>query len=155
MPKLRGYRKALATWAIQDAAVEWLRKHGVKACRSDGIVELARKATGKEYGPAAARKVLVELGKQASSKPPPKAMASGFYHSQEWLTLRYEVLKESNGLCSCCGRGRKDGAILHVDHIKPRSRYPHLALVKSNMQVLCDSCNIGKGAWDSTDWRDK
>lgn len=42
---------------------------------------------------------------------------------------------------------------MHVDHIKPRSKYPALELVLSNLQVLCEDCNLGKLAHDETDWR--
>ncbi len=43
---------------------------------------------------------------------------------------------------------------MHVDHIKPRRKYPELALSRSNLQVLCNLCNHGKGNWDETDWRE-
>ncbi len=42
---------------------------------------------------------------------------------------------------------------LQVDHIKPRSTYPHLVLVEDNLQALCQSCNKGKSNTDETDWR--
>jgi len=42
---------------------------------------------------------------------------------------------------------------IHVDHIKPRSKFPELELVFDNLQVLCDDCNIGKSNVDSTDFR--
>jgi 5-methylcytosine-specific restriction endonuclease McrA len=64
------------------------------------------------------------------------------------------ALKRAGGRCECCGRGRID-AVLHVDHIKPRSRFPWLALDPNNVQVLCDDCNMGKGTWDFTDWRSR
>jgi len=42
---------------------------------------------------------------------------------------------------------RTDGGTrYHVDHIKPKSKYPDLAYDKTNLQVLCEECNIGKGA---------
>jgi 5-methylcytosine-specific restriction endonuclease McrA len=43
--------------------------------------------------------------------------------------------------------------VINVDHIKPRRKYPELALTESNLQVLCGTCNHGKGSWDETDWR--
>lgn len=76
-----------------------------------------------------------------------------FYASEEWRLLRYQALKRDGGKCACCGRSRKDGVVMHVDHIKPKSRYPQLAFDLSNLQVLCDDCNLGKGAHDETDWR--
>ena len=42
---------------------------------------------------------------------------------------------------------------IHVDHIKPRSKYPELELDINNLQVLCEDCNIGKSNIDETDWR--
>lgn len=79
----------------------------------------------------------------------------GFYESGAWKSLRYEVLRDSGGVCGCCGASRATGALLHVDHIKPRYKFPELSLVKSNLQVLCSDCNLGKGAWDQTDFRPK
>jgi 5-methylcytosine-specific restriction endonuclease McrA len=77
-----------------------------------------------------------------------------FYSSKAWKQLRYLALVNSEGKCCCCGAGREDGAILHVDHIKPRSRYPELELSLDNLQILCMECNIGKGDWDDTSWKD-
>jgi len=76
-----------------------------------------------------------------------------FYESREWLDLRYRVLQKAAGSCKLCGcRATADNPI-QVDHIKPRSLHPELALVESNMQVLCQSCNKGKSNKDDTDWR--
>ncbi len=77
-----------------------------------------------------------------------------FLCSWEWRTLRYEVLQELGRRCMCCGASPDDGrTVIHVDHIKPRHKYPELALIKSNLQILCGVCNQGKGAWDETDFR--
>ena len=82
-----------------------------------------------------------------------------FLDSYEWATIRYKALKRYGGTCKACGiqAGMKsdDGrpAVIHVDHVKPRKKYPQLALNLSNMQPLCHLCNKGKGNWDRTDWR--
>lgn len=76
-----------------------------------------------------------------------------FLFSYEWRRLRMVVLKERGARCECCGSTPADGVRIHVDHIKPRKLFPELALVKSNLQVLCEDCNHGKGNWDTTDWR--
>jgi hypothetical protein len=82
-------------------------------------------------------------------------MNDGFYVSREWLDLRYRVLQKSGGSCKLCGcRATPDNPI-HVDHIKPRSLHPELALVESNLRVLCKACNMGKSNKDDTDWRFK
>ena len=74
----------------------------------------------------------------------------------EWRQLRYKALKRAGGRCECCGATpATSGEPLHVDHIKPKSIYPKLALELGNLQVLCADCNIGKGNWDETNWREK
>ena len=79
--------------------------------------------------------------------------AGGFYQSPAWRRLRYEAIRLHGGRCQCCGATARTGTSLHVDHIKPRSRHPDLELSLSNLQVLCEDCNLGKGAHDQTDWR--
>lgn len=76
-----------------------------------------------------------------------------FLNSFAWKHLRMVALKHYGTTCHCCGATPQDGATINVDHIKPRSRYPHLALVLNNLQILCSDCNAGKGNWDETDWR--
>lgn len=77
----------------------------------------------------------------------------GFYRSREWKAIRYQALAAAVGRCACCGATASAGAVLHVDHIKPRSKFPELALDLSNLQVLCAACNQGKSNIDETDWR--
>ncbi len=97
--------------------------------------------------------------KKAKPRPTPVDAKKAFYASWEWRTLRMEVLKEHGPVCQCCGAKRGDTTVggqlvkIVVDHIKPISKYWNLRLVRSNLQVLCDECNMGKGAWDETDYR--
>lgn len=56
--------------------------------------------------------------------------------------IRYNVLKRDNFSCQICGIRAKDGAKLHVDHIIPVSKGGKT--VMSNLQTLCERCNIGK-----------
>jgi 5-methylcytosine-specific restriction endonuclease McrA len=77
-----------------------------------------------------------------------------FYSSREWLSLRVRVLEKYECKCMMCGRSPLiHNVVIHVDHIKPRSKYPDLSLEISNLQLLCDACNIGKGNKYETDWR--
>lgn len=64
-----------------------------------------------------------------------------------------KVLEARGARCECCGASAADGKRIHVDHIKPRSRYPELELEESNLQILCLDCNLGKMASYTTDWR--
>lgn len=76
-----------------------------------------------------------------------------FYDTPRWLDLRYSVLRRDGGRCVVCGRGAKDGVIIQVDHIKPRSIYPALQWDQNNLQVMCRDCNQGKSNRDTKDWR--
>lgn len=77
-----------------------------------------------------------------------------FFSSDAWRKLRYRALQAHGAKCLCCGNTAvSSGKPLHVDHIKPRYKYPKLELELSNLQVLCHDCNLGKGTWDETDWR--
>lgn len=78
-----------------------------------------------------------------------------FLMTFDWRQLRMKVIKHYGAKCMCCGATPETGAVINVDHIKPRKTHPELALSFENLQVLCDACNHGKGNWDTTDWRPK
>lgn len=107
--------------------------------RSSTDAEIAKKAA-KLYGPTPAEK-------------------DEFYKSWEWRTLRMEVIKQHGRNCQCCGAAPGDldmsgrAVRIVVDHIKPISKFWGMRLDRSNLQVLCDECNQGKGNWDETDFR--
>jgi len=77
-----------------------------------------------------------------------------FYSSREWRELRYRVLRKYDAKCMLCGYDGQSKHI-HVDHIKPRSKFPELSLEFSNMQILCRDCNLGKSNKFSDDFRSK
>jgi 5-methylcytosine-specific restriction endonuclease McrA len=76
-----------------------------------------------------------------------------FLATYEWRVVRMQALKKYGPRCQCCGATPATGAVMNVDHIKPRKTHPQLALSLDNLQILCDACNHGKGNWDETDWR--
>lgn len=76
--------------------------------------------------------------------------ANAFYRSWEWKKARFETIKKYGAVCMCCGY---EGPRIVVDHIKPRSKFPKLELDLSNLQVLCNDCNMGKSNDDYTDFR--
>jgi hypothetical protein len=100
----------------------------------------------KKYSEARAPSAAVSL--------PINSVASvEFLQTYEWRRVRMEALKKHGSRCQCCGATPATGAVMNVDHIKPRKLFPHLALSVDNLQVLCHECNHGKGNWDMTDWR--
>jgi hypothetical protein len=77
-----------------------------------------------------------------------------FYNSLDWKRLRAKVLEEQQGKCQLCGRThREHGITLHVDHIVPISKDWNRRLDITNLQILCEDCNMGKGNRYQTDWR--
>ena len=83
----------------------------------------------------------------------PDPTTDEFLTCYAWRRLRMEALKLHGARCQCCGASPATGAVMNVDHIKPRKLRPDLALTLDNLQVLCGDCNHGKGNWDTTDWR--
>ena len=84
----------------------------------------------------------MELVRERADKYEPRER---FYGSPEWRSLRESVIKEEGRICNDCGRRIRRVIDITVDHIRPRSRYPRLALQRNNLQVLCRSCNSSKG----------
>jgi hypothetical protein len=146
----------------------WIREHAarevtpeMKAKCLDGLNALLSKAKTD------VRASRIEAGIKAladdspanyrfKSQKPAKAATTprdGFLGTYEWKRVRMEALKRYGTKCQCCGAGPEIGAVINVDHIKPRRLFPDLALDIENLQVLCSSCNHGKGNWDQTDWR--
>lgn len=72
-----------------------------------------------------------------------------FLVSPEWLAVREQALELYGRVCLKCGSEHQ----IQVDHVKPRFRYPELALDVTNLQVLCWPCNKAKGYHDETDYR--
>jgi len=110
------------------------------------LLEIANKLWGTK----------IPVEKTAKKKRKLDAVCSDeFLQSYAWRKVRYEILKLHGRRCMCCGRTPGDNRQVHVDHIKPRRKHPELALDPSNLQILCNECNHGKGNWDETDWRPK
>ena len=71
---------------------------------------------------------------------------SRFFQSKEWKEVLRVVFKRDGAICVDCNRTRFDGVQLHGDHVKPRSKYPELALDPDNVVIRCEICNKAKGA---------
>ena len=146
--------------SLYDLVVDALEKDGIK--KQDG--ESSKKFVTKnlEYirknAPSKLKATILAASVRSSkfveqSKINPNS--SDFLQSFEWRKVRMEALKKYGAKCQCCGATPAQGAVMNVDHIKPRKLFPHLALDLNNLQVLCHDCNHGKGNWDMTDWRER
>jgi hypothetical protein len=67
--------------------------------------------------------------------------------------IRWQVFERDNFKCVACGKSAIDGAILHVDHILPRSKGGKDEM--DNYQTLCHLCNIGKSNKSNLDLRNR
>jgi DNA repair exonuclease SbcCD ATPase subunit len=78
-----------------------------------------------------------------------------FYASWDWKKKRMEALLKHGHRCQSCGASPSNlhSIRLVVDHIKPIRTHWNLRLDLSNLQVLCDDCNMGKGHWLEADFR--
>jgi hypothetical protein len=65
--------------------------------------------------------------------------------------IRWQVFERDDFKCVACGKSASDGAILHVDHIIPRSKGGKDEI--DNYQTLCHLCNIGKSNKNNKDLR--
>ena len=116
------------------------------ARRLRDLLTRSQRPTAKD-GLAVLDKAWLEL------KGMPDASSRAFLSSKAWKRVRLQALNLHGRACQICGCGAQQGAVLNVDHIKPRALFPELALRLDNLQVLCGDCNEGKGNWDMTDAR--
>lgn len=73
--------------------------------------------------------------------------------TKEWRKIRTDVLKVYGTQCMCCGITPSKVTDVHVDHIKPKSKYPELIYDYMNLQILCKGCNEEKSDKHFTDYR--
>ncbi len=92
--------------------------------------------------------------KSEIKRPKTNKLPKEFYYSKNWREIRYEALVKYGAICMLCG-ARPPQVKIHVDHIKPKHRYPELAFKLDNLQILCESCNLGKGVRHEHDFRPK
>lgn len=110
------------------------------------LIYLNKKELINEYDEIIDYKNLLQLFFQEKPKKQKIKKAISFYSSWEWKKLRYDALMLYNRRCVCCGFTPKENSknYLVVDHINPINKYPSLKLEISNLQVLCNDCNMGK-----------
>lgn len=108
--------------------------------------------TGNEQLPTKPEEIEESKPKKPDKVITDSAKLNRFYQSYDWRQIRYIAIKKSKGRCMACNRADLP---LHVDHIQSLRKHWSRRLDITNLQVLCEECNHGKGNWDETDWRDK
>lgn len=78
-----------------------------------------------------------------------------FYRSAAWRALRQRVLARDGRRCVICGSDVSAPGAATVDHVKPRSTHPHLALDPANLRTLCVSRAKGGNGCDNQSHREK
>lgn len=153
-------------------AVEWLQQAQKARPKNLGESDAAYLDAHKQVMQQVTRKAIKTPKKRTAQKKPnakrkksaflPPQVFTGttdflssreFLETYEWRKLRMQMLLRYGPRCMCCGATPQTGAVMNVDHIKPRATHPDLALDPENLQILCNACNHGKGNWDTTDWR--
>lgn len=73
-----------------------------------------------------------------------------FYSTPEWRKLRDKVRVKYRYVCQNCGIDCRGKNMNRVDHIIPRMQRPDLALVESNLTLLCVHCHEStKKLWEN------
>jgi 5-methylcytosine-specific restriction endonuclease McrA len=60
-----------------------------------------------------------------------------FYQTPAWKALRRAALRRDGYRCAICKRDVSGKGQSRVDHVRPVSTHPHLALSLANLRVLC------------------
>ena len=136
---------------IKSMPVPVLKRHGV-VCKDGHIISLA---VGKlSFKQKAQIKALCD--KKIQTFLEQRGLATWDYRLLQTQpvpdTIRYDILKRAGGRCELCGCSAKERP-LHVDHILPRSKGGKNDM--TNLQALCERCNLAKGNRDDTDFRKK
>ena len=74
--------------------------------------------------------------------PNPAALTNGDYADK----VNKEALRKStSGKCMYCESKIEHNSFAHVEHIKPKSKFPELKYAWENHGYCCQSCNTNKG----------
>ena len=135
----------------KDLIAGFFRKRPNKNISHPEVVDWARDAWKKQTGnvlrdPDRAIRILYEEGylikvKKGVYRHNPKSTLKK--QQQNFSTAQKEKILQRDGYkCVICGAGEKEGAELHVDHIKPKHLGGRATI--NNGQVLCSQHNFLK-----------
>ncbi len=135
----------------KDLLIEFFKKNPNRDIKHpevvDWVVSTYKKRTGKVFRDPdrAIRQLsqsgfLIKIAKGIYKYDPEKA----YKRELEDFTAaqKEEILKRDGYKCVICGRGKKDGVDLHIDHIKPKDFGGEATI--ENGQTLCSQHNFIK-----------
>lgn len=137
--------------AQKDLLIEFFEKNPNRDIKHpevvDWVVSTYKKRVGKVFRDPdrAIRQLsqsgfLIKVAKGIYKYDPKKAYKRTL---EDFTTLQKEaILQRDNYRCVICGRGKKDGVELHIDHIKPKD-FGGAAIIE-NGQTLCAQHNFIK-----------
>ncbi len=142
----------------KDLILEFFKKHPNKDISHPEVVDWATKTWKRQTGrvlrdPDRAVRILHEEGYlikvekgvyRYNPKSATKKKQQNFTEVQ-----KKKILKRDGNKCVICGKGKKEGMELHVDHIKPKDRGGEATI--SNGQTLCSQHNFMKKNVDQTE----
>jgi predicted restriction endonuclease len=135
----------------QDLIIEFFKKNPDRDIKHpevvDWVVETYKKRTGNVFRDPdrAIRKLsqtgfLIKIAKGIYRYDPKKVLTREL---QDFTVAQKEaILKRDSYKCVICGRGKRDGVDLHVDHIKPKDLDGEATI--ENGQTLCAQHNFIK-----------
>ena len=120
----------------------------------DWVVEEYRKRTGKIFrDPDRGIRSLSQKGQLIKVKKGVYRYDPDYVHKrdlEDFTAKQKEIILKRDGYkCVICGRGRKDGVELHIDHIKPKD-FDGKATIE-NGQTLCSQHNFLKKNFKQTE----
>lgn len=89
-----------------------------------------------------------DAGAESGDFVAPELDSYSFVRPGRWWRI---LARDKWTCCSCSRSANVHGVLLHVDHIIPRSKGG--SDEDSNLQTLCQKCNLGKSNRDTTDLR--
>jgi 5-methylcytosine-specific restriction endonuclease McrA len=156
-PPISGWRKRILAREVSQEQIDvFLKCVGTKKERRKNVLPLIKSLGIKTYvseemkSKSMARKEERRAKRKAERIQDPRS--DDFLWSFAWRALRMKAFARYGNKCQCCGASPATGAVLNVDHVKPRKTHPELALDLENLQILCHECNHGK-ANRTIDWR--
>jgi len=94
------------------------------------------------------RELLAELSAACCEKRKPK---QSFYDRYQQDDIRKAIHKMYNGLCCYCETRVKPSGYEHIEHRKPKKKFPESTFDWENLHLACPRCNVKKSdKWDAS-----